>query len=1454
MSVATKNLRPETSADLTGRFGRSVALIIGIDRYGHGIEPLQTAVADARAIAATLQRDHGYEVFLLLDEAATLEGLRNQLQELARSLDVTDRLLVYFAGHGVAITDDDEPQGFVLPYAATPGYAEGYLAMNELHDSLAALPCRHLLLILDCCFAGSFRWTSLKRDIMLLPSAMYWERYERFSSDPAWQVITSAGPDQRAFDTLSLRDHRGQEGQHSPFAAVLLQALAGAADTPPTDGLITATELYIFLRNTVEPHSLNRARQTPGLWPLRKHDKGEFLFQVPNHPVVLTSAPPLTLSNNPYRGLEPFTEQRHFHGRGPLIAQLLDQVLRDRVVLLLGASGSGKSSLVRAGLLPAIEQAAAELRVLGPLRPTANPLTTWLHIDEVLTREDAQGQHLIVVDQLEELFSLCLDDWQRREFMKRLLASGQRILLVLRSDFEPQLSANALINRGDISRMEMTPLRQDELREIIERPAAEQVLYFEPPSLIDRLINDVEQMPGALPLLSFTLSELYRLRLQRPTERTLTQADYEDIGGVAGALTRRASAECDALIQEDAKAERTARNILLRMVAATGQLARRRVTLTELEFGDAAEDGRVWKLLKRLREARLLTNDQEAGQSCIEPAHDALVSGWERLVRWRSETVDLPLQRLLWAAAYEWDRRHRATGDLWDRSDRLEFLRKEMEQDGTWLNRMEAQFVHASLRRLRRTTLTRWALVIGTFVALLGLSLVALRQRDDAREQQQRALTEARVALSRQLAAQAMREHSPDLAALLAIQGLITDDQLEPRSALRAVIEEAPLRAAVLHGKAKPVESLAISPDGTLLAVCSEADGIFDIFDLKSYRLLSSNSLPSYEPLRSAAFSPDQHMLALGRSGGIVLWDMVNGRVLRELTGHPGSVIGMRFKARGAQLLAADWSDGLFTWDLGSRRPLSLRQIRRQSLLEGSTHTDMSASGHYVLQGRENQLTMWRIEQNIGDPIPLPSNSDSILSVAIDSQGKLGASGHFGGEVLLWDLERSRLRSRDRQSTQGVQSLAFSPDGSLLSAGRQDGSISLYETARTDGPLDDWRAHKKTVTSLIFSPDGQRLVSGATDGSVVVWDLRWRRPFGLPNERHTKEKRIGSLSVSRDARRIVTSSLDGSVRLWDIESKRLLGRPYRPHPGSILGLGVIPVLSTDISPDGRWLASGGQDGGIVLIDTTTDEPRTLTPKHREAVETVAFDPAGKILASVGWEGEIALWDLATGKRRGEPLKGHHHPMSDSIKLDFSPDGRLLASGSSDETVLLWDVETGKPVGSPLRHEAIVSAVRFSRDGRMLAVGSNQQVFLWNLPSRTLRPLPLRGHTQSVAHLSFAPDGKVLVSSDLRDVRIWDLDSGQLAGPPLDASLAEVSWDGRLLVVAEREELRVHELSIAAFSRQGCELANRNLSLAEWTQYVGKGAYCRTCAAHEPGAGAPAYAPSCKAVPTAGTGP
>jgi hypothetical protein len=724
------------------RFAQHHAFIVGIDAYER-VSPLKTAVSDARRLAQVLADEQHFRVHPPLLDARG-PALRTLLSETMSGLvGAEDRVLFYFAGHGIAADGGDGPAGYLVPADADPTDVKTLVPMADLQDALQALPCRHVLLILDCCFSGAFKWTSGTRTIgTIVPKRIYRERFDRFVLDPAWQVITSAAYDQKALDVLHGRatGDRGlaqtPDGEaHSPFALALFDALAGDADVRTEregDGLITATEVYGYIRDRVEPQTLDAGqsrRQTPGFFPLRKHDKGEFIFLHPRHRLNLQRIP----SHCPYKGLQSFDEADRalFYGRDRAIAELQARCESVRLLVVSGASGTGKSSVVKAGLLPLLRRAGHH--ILPVVRPGSHPLAA---LEQALAALGGPGtpKAVLLVDQLEELITRCGDEGERRAFLSRLrrLVDDEprihRVILTVRSDFEPQLVGGDLRAAWTAGRCTVPPFSLEELKEVVVLPTLQEVLIFDPPELVDDIVGDVVQSPGALPLLSYTLSELYEAyRASGREDRALRKSDYDRLGGVMGSLRTKA----DTLYQSlQPTQQATMRKIVLRMVSVEGDLAGRRVPMDDLDYSPD-ENRRVQEVIERLVDARLVVK----GQDYVEPAHDALVRAWKTLHEWIHA---VGRDRLLLGQRLDQEAdQFASTGDpqlLWSTNPNLAIAARELKGPEHAFNAKEVLFVRRSVARNRRKTLVAWAITIATVLVLAVLSIWALLERSIAEE------------------------------------------------------------------------------------------------------------------------------------------------------------------------------------------------------------------------------------------------------------------------------------------------------------------------------------------------------------------------------------------------------------------------------------------------------------------------------------------------------------------------------------------------------------------------------------------------------------------------------------------------------------------------------------------------------------------------------------------------
>jgi hypothetical protein len=745
-------------------FTRSLAIFVAIDRYATGIPDLKTPVSDAEAVAQVLRQAHGFETEIIGNEKATARRLRSYLARLSKRVSESDRVIFFFAGHGTASEGDEGPQGYLLPHDADPRSRRNHLAMKDLDEALAKLKCRHLLVILDCCFAGAYRWSST-RHLALAPDKIYDERFSWFVESPAWQAIASASHDQKAAD-VGLQLHLGtrDDGKpHSLFARALIDGLLGAADLAPKggegDGVITATELFLYIDERLRKTTRRNVRQTPLLWPLKKHVSGQYVFLVPGKELSLPAAPKLKFSDSPWRSLQPYDEGDAdlFYGRSkvsePLSAVIIRPVanqIRDRLVVVTGPSGVGKSSLVKAGVVPRLRNAGARVFVF---RPTAGGLNPYTNLAAVLREADADAPteeelrdrpesladflnrqagsqtSVLVVDQAEELVRTGSGRPTDQSFVQ-LLASALgatdgrfRLVVTIPTEFEPRFVDGPFKSVWPGIRFTVPQMAQDDLRRVIEGPAAKKVLRFESAELVEKLVNEVVGMPGGLPLLSFALSQMYRSYIDRKgTDRTLGEHDYDALrGGVVGSLRVRANQ----LISEgDAAHRATARRVLERFVLLDGgRFIRRKVLRAEFDIEDQAEHIRTEQFLQSLIDERLLVTDSpdppaEKASSAstaatLEFAHDALISSWDQLDAWVSEdTATTRELRRLTRDATDWsaERGKGGTG-LWHGKDQIAVLRKLSKNPRVALSRIELTFANTSHRHFVRTKYLRSSVI-----------------------------------------------------------------------------------------------------------------------------------------------------------------------------------------------------------------------------------------------------------------------------------------------------------------------------------------------------------------------------------------------------------------------------------------------------------------------------------------------------------------------------------------------------------------------------------------------------------------------------------------------------------------------------------------------------------------------------------------------------------------------
>ncbi|MFD5422242.1 trypsin-like peptidase domain-containing protein [Streptomyces sp. NPDC127069] len=1160
----------------------------------------------------------------------------------------------------------------------------------------------------------------------------------------------------------------------------------------------------------------------------------------------------------PYRGLEPFTAEhaRWFQGREEAVGQVLASLVRQQpLTLLLGPSGSGKSSLIQAGVLPALARGEVPgsdrwLPVLA--RPRQDLLAEIERAGLAGARRDgitaAVGRRLrsdldhhrvlLVVDQFEELL-LQGANGRLEEFLGAIDDITQAtdtftdlsVILIMRDDFYPQLAALGprLLQAATPGPLNVPgTLSRRELHDIIVLPAENVGLRFQP-GLPEQIISDVltsspepAAVPGApvtvLPLLEMTLKQLWLRR----HDGYLTHKAYRQIGAVSGSLTTWCDSALNAL---SPGRQRVAKRVLTSLVQPADRTrrtpaVRAQVPLDELRDLAAGPEGTPGgdfdAVIAALTGHRLITTqtprdpDQPGappGAPVAELIHDALIRDWGALRKWVKE--DHRFQEWLnrtWERQRRWAEKE-DPGDLLAGTALAEGFERSRDRG---LPEDIAAFLSASRRR-QQTLARRRRHLIAVLSTLLGLALLAA---GIAVLQWRTAVGERQTALSRQLAVQSgtLINHDSDLAALLAIHAYHNSPTPEAVESLENAAALPLQRRLTRH--TGPVYSVAFSPDGKTLATGS-SDETVRLWDTATGKEVHA-PLTGTGPVQSVAFSPDGKTLATG-SYEVQVWDVATGKEVRTFLTGDTPVQSVVFSPDGKTLAAGSADQTVRLWD-----PATGKEVRAPLTgHSGAVYSvAFSPDGKTLATGSDhNAVRLWDTATGKEVRAPLTGHTDPVWSVAFSPDGKTLATGSADQTVRLWDPATGKeVRAPLTGHTNAVYSVAFSPDGKTLAAGSADQTVRLWDPATGKEVRAPLTGHTDTVQSVAFSPDGKTLATGSYDHTVRLWDTAMGKEVRAPLTGHTNA--VYSVAFSPDGKTLATGSYDHTVRLWDTAT----GKEVRtPLTGS-----TDPVWSVAFSPDGKTLAIGSDDNTVRLWDPATGKEVRTPLIGTGSVQSVAFSPDGKTLATGSLDNTVRLWDPATGEEVRTPLTG----TTDAVwSVAFSPDGKKLATGSEDHTVRLWDTATGKEVRAPLTgHTGAVYSVAFSPDGKKLATGSNDQtVRLWDPATGKEVRAPLTGHSGAVWSVAFSPDGKTLATgSDDNAVRLWDTATGKEVRAPLTGDTGAVysvafSPDGKTLATGSQDSTvrlwGVVLLQPAAAIQKICRAVNRNLTARERTAYL-----------------------------------
>jgi WD40 repeat protein len=1148
----------------------------------------------------------------------------------------------------------------------------------------------------------------------------------------------------------------------------------------------------------------------------------ELMFPTGSGGLVTSLAPgPLITSDfraNPYVGLRPFevTDSLFFFGRRELVVTLLEQLHRTRLLPVVGSSGCGKSSIVRAGLVPAVlagflvhdrddwsvvtlkpgqaplENLAAAL--LGPDNAEARAVRALVDrmleqplgavLDVIRPRLGPRKNLLLLVDQFEEIFAFRGDDdddaneqlskdvaarrEEAAEFVALLLALAARealpvyVVLTMRSDFIGDCDVFAGLPEALTVSQHLVPrLTRTQLRQAIEGPALLKVATLAP-RLLDRLLNDAGDRTDQLPVLQHALMRTWQRWLGRGATGPVEQADYEATGGVATALARHADEAFETL--DPALCARVFK--CLTESDARGRRVRRPSTLGELAALCAAPPNRLEEVLERFRaDGRhfvVIGSEAARDDRRVEIAHESLIRQWPRLRAWVDEERDARDQlKDLVRRAQRWSR---GEGDLLHGPDLAlgERWRRALDPSAAWAARhgcegqlaLVFEYLERSRREHARQLWRRW-LLIGAFV--IGLMLFAL----GAWWQKGLAERAAEVAIAAEQRANDATEQARNEAARAkraAEEALAASERAhvaeEEAQARRTQAEDA---SSVAREEAARAERAARQArDASLIVV---AEGMTTSRE-DAVSILREVRDPTTSRWAHAALDTLRVLIS-------------PERILEASKEAPPVVAG--FSPDGTHVVAVSSNNAVTLWNTVGRLELQSPARGERTMLIAR-----AADGQTFASAHENLLRLWSLDG--GAPLELTGHEGDITALAFSPDGRQVLTSSYDRTLRIWSRNgQSRVIGHDLSGW--ITAVGFNPSGESVVWGLGDGIVRLGKLDSLEEAIVVGR-HRTAISVVAFSGDGKQIASGSQDDTVQVWNAD---SSGQAEATWWHSAPIRCLAFSPDGKAVVSASVDGVIRVWQTgdylqvvrghtdavtslefspDGQRIvssgldgkvrlwnMGGPGRPRVVQGVGRAV------SFSPDGARVLVAGTDGNFSLQVRDVDAPSRSREigRHDGPIHAATFSPDGSRIASGSWDETVRVW-TTDGSNEPVTLRGHQDNV---FAVAFTPDGKRVVSGSGDRTVRVWNIEGSGKETILQGHDGSVFSVAASHDGRRVASGSaDHTIRVWNSDG-TGDPVVLKGHQGDVLAVTFAPDGRHLVSGSAdKGVRLWDVSGRQ----------------------------------------------------------------------------------------------
>ncbi|MDZ8263543.1 eIF2A-related protein [Nostoc sp. ChiQUE01b] len=1352
------------------------ALVVGINQYNSGLPALRSPANDAESIAQRLSEGDYFRVWRLPEY---LHPFENNARRVAQNQEVTfkqletaleqlflpkgdnypDTALFYFSGHGIR-KERGLKEGFLATSDTNPDDDKWGLPLQWLRRVLEESPIRKQVIWLDCCYSG-----------------------ELLNFDEANPDHKGKARD-RCFITSSREFEESGQDPNSNYSVLTKVLLEGLDPQRQPDGLVNNYRIIDFINQ-----NLKQEKQRP-------------IFFSYGEPIILVDSRgsrtqetnnPLQPDKNPYRGLAAFgsnpEDTQFFYGRTALIDELLEKLWQQNFLAVLGASGSGKSSVVQAGLLNAIQQGqrrdTANWHILPVITPGDDPLaslaTAFIKPNDPVGRkpryisrlkekgaeflaelvsEHQQNPVVLVIDQFEEVFTLCKDSQKRQDFFDCLMdvltlpnesidvnnTAALRVVITMRADFlgkclEQDYAGFAENLKNNTATV--TPLTKEELEDVIIKPAEVVGLNVEN-ALVQKMIEDVQGSPSSLPLLQYALTELWELWHQDWQQRgtaagnTLTLTNYVQIGEVKGALEKQADKVYDSLSQQE---QGVAKKIFLELTepGEGTEDTRKRILKNDL-INDQHPKELLDPVISQLADARLVvTNtvsnvttvseteqpDDTASQAkvVIDIAHEALIRHWKRLRSWINENRDaLRTERKLKAAAKDWQDNQENSDYLWPGARLVEandYYEKYLSLGR--LDQITQKFIQGSRDKQKR----------------LENEEKRLRQEKEKQIQSlNQALTKSQLQ-EKAARVQNLIPTQPLDALLLAVEAVKTNLDWISNSNKDEISVKKPIAIDILANK-----------PGEILGVVQAS-----LYEAAARAIVPNVCEEPQAAINSIAFSYKGEMIISSTLNMAYFWDSSGKTLLKKLPlckDKNYDVNSIAFCSESRKIAGACSDNIVRVWSFeGEGEPLYTLQEHQKAVKSVA----FSPDGKTIVSGSEDKtIRLWNID---GQPIKsrlLGKHKDRVNAVAFSPNGQMIVSGSKDKTIRLWNINGQPIKSRLLgKHDQSVTAVAFSPNGEMIVSGSEDTTVCLWHIER--GLEKQLRGHDGWVHSVAFSPNGQMIVSGSEDKTVRLWDIEGR-PVGHPLRGHSD--RVSAVAFSPDRQMIVSGSYDTKMILWAIINHNPI-LELSDHKDS--------VNAVAFSPDGKMIVSGSSDNTLRLWNSNTGE--SLLHGHKNNVNAVAFSPDGKMIVSGSSDKTLRLWNSQTGEYIRQ-LDGHE----DSVNaVAFSPNGQMIVSGSSDSTIRLWNIQ-GECIATKVinsRFGCQVFSVAFSPNGKMIATvssagNSGGKLCLWNINNNCITKLWCKWRKTSIQCVAFSPNGEIIAtgSSDGK-LSLWNIKGDDFEG-------------------------------------------------------------------------------------------